>query len=216
MTEKEGQPEISITVPLEIIYDKLYSKTFVEETDPIYDKELQGKAIIAGKNVTLLRFRPRLKLTQIQIRTTTNGRPKLAAKPLFHFSPTVDEDNHEDDYPDEIAKPKDVGEVEADLDISIDQKNGRIQINPKYAVLEAKISSGAENEPEPFCQLTIPLRLEDLKVELPLGVSKFNVPFPAPINKTFVNSGTEFPIQGTIDSNNIVFKYPIDLEEQQK
>ena len=115
-----------------------------------------------------------------------------------------------------IAKPKDVGEVEADLDISIDQKKGRIQINPKYAVLEAKISSGVENKPEPFCQLTIPLRLEDLKVELPLGVSKFNVPFPAPINKTFVNSGTEFPIQGTIDSNNIVFKYPIDLEEQQK
>ena len=101
MTEKEGQPEISITIPLEIINDMLYSKTFVEETDPIYDKELQGKAIIAGKNVTLLRFRRRLKLTQIQIRTTTNGRTKLAAKPEFHFSPTDDEDNHEDDYPDE-------------------------------------------------------------------------------------------------------------------
>jgi hypothetical protein len=81
-----------------------------------------------------------------------------------------------------------------------------------------KISSGGDkqNEPEPFCQLTIPLQLEKLKVEIPLGVSKFTVPFPTPINKTFVNTGTEFPIQGSIDDNSIVFQYPIDLEEQQK
>jgi len=91
-----------------------------------------------------------------------------------------------------------------------------MRINPKYAVLEAKIRSGGDDDNEPFCQLSIPLQLEKLKVEFPLGVSKFNVPFQAPINKTFVNSGTEFPIQGTIDKDNIVFKYPIDLEEQQK
>jgi hypothetical protein len=105
------------------------------------------------------------------------------------------------------------------VDISIDSSKGKIQINPKYAVLEAKISSGGgeKNEPEPFCQLSIPLQLEKLKVELPLGVSKFNVPFQAPINKTFINSGNEFPIQGTIDDkDSIVFTYPIALEEQEK
>jgi hypothetical protein len=121
-------------------------------------------------------------------------------------------ENNHDDY--EIAEAKHGIEVDADLGISIDQNKGRIQIIPKYAVLEAKISSGGgDYEPEPFCQLTIPLQLKKLKVELPLGVSKFNVPFPAPINKTFVNSGIEFPIQGTIDNNNIVFKYPIDLQQ---
>ncbi len=35
---------------------------FVKEADPIYDKELQGKAIVAGKNITLLKFKPKLKL----------------------------------------------------------------------------------------------------------------------------------------------------------
>ncbi len=32
--------------------------------------------------------------------------------------------------------------VEADLDISIDQSKGKIQIYPKYAVLEVKVNSG--------------------------------------------------------------------------
>jgi hypothetical protein len=213
---------ISISVPLDIINDWLYSKIFVEETDPIYGKDiLQGKAIIAGKNITLLKFKPKLKLKEVKIQRPdhANERPKLRAKAWFHFSPLEDENNHDEhsyDYP--IAKAKNDIDVAADVDISIDQTKGRIQINPKYAVLEAKISSGGDeqNEPEPFCQLTIPLQLEKLKVEIPLGVSKFTVPFPTPINKTFVNTGTEFPIQGSIDDNSIVFQYPIDLEEQQK
>jgi len=220
MTQKEGQGEsnISITVPLRVINDMLDSNTFVEETEPLYGKNvLQGKSIIAGKNITLLKFRPSLKLKKVKIERD-NGRPKLFAQAWFHFSPSHDENDH-DDPRYNIAKAQDDLEVHADLDISIDQNKGRIQINPKYAVLEAKISSGGgeENEPEPFCQLTIPLQLEKLKVEIPLGVSKFNVPFQAPINKTFINSGTEFPIQGTIDDNNsIIFKYPIALEEQEK
>jgi hypothetical protein len=217
MSQRESN--ISITVPLDSISNMLYSKAFVEETDPVYGKDvLQAKATIAGKNITLLRFRPKLRLKNVKI-IQNNGRPKLSAEAWFHFSPSDDKNNHDDDsYPDgHIGKAKDKIEVEADLDIYIDQNNGRIQINPKYAVLEAKISNGSGNEPEPFCRLSIPLQLEKLKVELPLGVSKFNVPFQAPINKTFVNSGTEFPIQGTIDTNkNIEFKYPIDLEEQQK
>jgi hypothetical protein len=198
----------------------LYSKTFVEETDPVYRKDILGKAIIAGKNITLLRFMPEVRLNNVKI-TDNNGRPKLSAQAWFHFSPSDDENNHDDDSypPGHIAKAQDNIKVEADLEISIDQNNGRIQLNPKYAVLEAKISNGGgkENEPEPFCRLSIPLQLEKLKVELPLGGSKFNVQFPAPISKTFVNSGSQFPIQGTIDKNkNIEFKNPIDLEEQQK
>jgi hypothetical protein len=222
MSEKgrQGDSNISIKVPLQIINDSLYSKTFVEETDPIYGKDiLQGKAIIAGKNITLLKFRPKLKLKEVEIIKPKNGRPKLSAQAWFHFSPPEDdENNHDNDYPDiDISKAKDPIEVEADVDISIDSGKGKIQINPKYAVLEAKISSGGgENEPEPFCQLSIPLQLEKLKVEIPLGVSKFNVPFQAPINKTFINAGTEFPIQGTIDDKNIEFTYPIALEEQEK
>jgi hypothetical protein len=223
MSEKGRQSDsnINIKVPLHIINDSLYSKTFVEESDPIYGKDiLQGKAIIAGKNITLLKFRPKLKLKEVEIIKPKNGRPRLSAKAWFHFSPPEDdENNHENDYPDiDISKAKDPIEVEADVDISIDSSKGKIQINPKYAVLEAKISSGGgENEPESFCQLSIPLQLEKLKVELPLGVSKFNVPFQAPINKTFINSGNEFPIQGTIDDkDSIVFTYPIALEEQEK
>jgi hypothetical protein len=224
MTQKEAQGEsnISITVPLDsIISNMLYSKAFVEGTDPVYGKGiLQAKATIAGKNITLLKFnRPNVTLKNVKIKEN-NGRPKLSAEAWFHFSPSDDKNNHDDEsYPDgHIGKARKI-QVEADLDIYIDQNNGRIQINPKYAVLEAKISngSGKENEPEPFCRLSIPLQLEKLKVELPLGVSKFNVPFQAPINKTFVNSGTEFPIQGTMDKNmNIEFEYPIDLKEQQK
>lgn len=213
---------ISISVPLDIINDRLYSKTFVEETEPVYGKDiLQGKAIIAGKNITLLKFKPKLKLEKVKIERPerANERPKLSAKAWFHFSPLEDENNHDEHpygYP--IAEAKKDIDVAADLDISIDQAKGRVQINPKYAVLEAKISSGGDeqNEPEPFCQLTIPLQLEKLKVEIPLGVSKFTVPFPTPINKTFVNTGSEFPIQGTIVDNSITFQYPIDLEEQEK
>ena len=217
--ETSNNNNISISVPLDIINKWLYSKTFVPETGPIYGKDiLQGKAIIAGKNITLLKFKPKLNLTDVKIEPPKgpDGRPKLHAKAWFHFSPSDDENNH-DEYSYDIAKTKDAN-VDADLDISIDQTKGRIQINPKYAVLEAKISSGGneQNEPEPFCQLTIPLQLEKLKVEIPLGVSKFIVPFPTPINKTFVNTGSEFPIQGTIVDNNMTFQYPIDLEEQQK
>jgi hypothetical protein len=222
MSQKEAQGEsnISITVPLDSISNMLYSKAFVEDTDAVFGKNiLQAKATIAGKNITLLRFRPKLTLKNVKIKEN-NGRPKLSAEAWFYFSPSDDKNNHDDEsYPDgHIGKVRKI-EVGADLDIYIDQNNGRIQINPKYAVLEAKISngSGKENEPEPFCRLSIPLQLEKLKVELPLGVSKFNVPFQAPINKTFVNSGTEFPIQGTMDKNmNIEFKYRIDLGEQQK
>src|SRR5215211_7957134 len=156
-----GRSNISITVPLDIINDMLYSKAFAEETtDPIYGKDiLQGKAIIAGKNITLLKFRPKLKLKEAKI-THTNGRPKLSALAWFHFSPTDDENNH---HGNSIADPKE-SKVDADVDISIDQNKGRVQINPKYAVLEVKISSGGgeENEPEPFCKLTIPLQLEKL------------------------------------------------------
>jgi hypothetical protein len=50
MSEKGGKDNSNITikVPLQIINDSLYSKTFVEETDPIYGKDiLQGKAIVA-------------------------------------------------------------------------------------------------------------------------------------------------------------------------
>jgi hypothetical protein len=216
--EAQGESNISITVPLRSINNMLYSKTFVEETDPVYENTLHGKAIIAGKNITLLSFRPKLRLKNVEI-THNNGRPKLSAQAWFHFSPSDDENNHDEDSYPPIGMAKDNIKVEADLDIYIDPNNGKVQINPKYAVLEAKISngSGKENEPEPFCRLSIPLQLEKLKVELPLGVSKFNVPFQAPINKTFVSSGTEFPIQGTIDKNkNIEFKYPIDLEEPQK
>jgi len=222
MSEKGGKDNSNITikVPLQIINDSLYSKTFVEETDPIYGKDiLQGKAIVAGKNITLLKFKPKLKLKKVEIIKPKNGRPKLSAEAWFHFSPPDDdENNHDKDYDYDIAKAQHPIEVEADVDISIDSTKGKIQINPKYAVLEAKISSGGgENEPEPFCQLTIPLQLEKLKVELPLGVSKFNVPFQAPINKTFTNSGNEFPIQGTIEEkDSIVFTYPIALEEQIK
>jgi hypothetical protein len=61
LTEKEGQPEISITVPLEIINDKLYSKTFVEETDPIYDKELQGKSYNRRKKCHLVKVQAKIK-----------------------------------------------------------------------------------------------------------------------------------------------------------
>jgi hypothetical protein len=223
LNEKGGsnrnKQSINITVPLSKI-NELYSNTFVQETDPIYVKELHGKALMAGKSITLLKFRPKLKLKlegEI-IKKGSNGRPMLSAQAWFHFSPT-DNENNQQDYDFEIAKAKERMEVEADLDISIDQNKGRIQINPKYAVLEAKVSSGGEDS-EPFCQLTIPLQLEKLKVELPLGVSKFNVTFPSPINKTFINSGTEFPIQGKIDEQNnksfIHFEYPIDLEEQRK
>jgi hypothetical protein len=227
MSQKEAQGEsnISITVPLDSINKMVYSNAFVEETAPIYGKDiLQAKAIIGGKNITLLRFRPKLTLENVKIENVkikeNKGRPKLSAEAWFYFSPSDDKNNHDDEsYPDDhLGKARKI-EVEADLDIYIDQNNGKIQINPKYAVLEAKISngSGRENEPEPFCRLSIPLQLEKLKVELPLGVSKFNVPFQAPINKTFVNSGTEFPIQGTMDKNmNIEFKYRIDLEEEQQ
>jgi len=198
----------------------LYSK--IKETDTIYsDKELQGKAIIAGKNITLFKFKPRLKLKKNIGITITNGRPKLTAQAWFHFSPIDDEKTQDEEYAkyqDPLAEPRVVknNDFEADLDISIDQSKGRIQINPKYAVLEVKIRSGNNEKEEPFCQLSIPMQLEKLKIELPLGASKFNVPFPAPINKTFVNSGTEFPIQGTIEDNSIIFKYPIALEEQEK
>jgi hypothetical protein len=222
----ESQPQdnrnIDITVPLSVITE-MYSK--IKETDPIYsNKELQGKAIIAGKNITLFKFKPRLKLKkniEITPPTTPNGRPELTAQAWFHFSPIDDEktqDEEYDKYPDDLAKPR-VKEVKADLEISIDQNKGRIQINPKYAVLEVKVkirSGNSENGEEPFCQLTIPMQLEKLKVDLPLGNSKFSVPFPAPINRTFVNSGSEFPIQGTIKGNSIIFKYPIVLEEQEK
>ena len=221
--EAEGDNHINITLPLKIINEMLYSKTFVKETDPIYDKELRGKAMIAGKNVTLLKFRPKVKLKQIKI-NPTNGRAKLYAQASLEFSPTAEENNQEE-YPDDIAKAKN-NDVDADVDISIDQNKGRIQINPKYALLEAKIAvvepktssdSGGENEPEAFCQLAIPLQLKKLKVELPLGVSGFKVPFQAPINKTFSNSGTEFPIRGEKQGNgDIVFRYPLKLEEQQK
>jgi len=216
MSEKEVQQDVRISVPLKIIND-LYSKTFVKGTDPIYNKELQGKAMIAGKTVTLLKFRPRLKLSEISIINPKDpkDRPKLFAKASFYFSAPDDENNQNEDT-EPIANPVDK-EVNTDLDISIDPTKGKIQINPKYAALEAKINSGGgEYEPEPFCQLTIPLKLEELKLEIPLGVSKFDVPFQAPINKKFVNSGTEFPIQGIIENNNIEFKYPIELEEQQK
>src|SRR5215217_4419704 len=113
MNEKENQEtsnnNISITVPLDIINKWLYSKTFVEETDPIYGKDiLQGKAIIAGKNITLLKFKPKLNLTGVIIEPPKgpDGRPKLHAKASFHFSPSDDENNH-DDYTYEIAKTKD-------------------------------------------------------------------------------------------------------------
>jgi hypothetical protein len=220
----KGDNDINITVPLPIINEMLYHKIFVKEPDPfvkepdpIYDKELQGKAIIAGKTITLLRFKPKLKLKQpIEIITNANGRPKLKATAWFHFSPADDEDNQEHNkYP--IGNPIDNLTVEADVDISIDPAKGKIQINPKYGVLDVKVNSGRgdENE-EPFCQLSIPLQLEKLKVDLPLGLSGFSVSFQAPINKTFTNSGTEFSIPGKIENKNIVFKYPVDLEEQQK
>src|SRR5215213_1357974 len=181
----QGNSNINISVPLSVITE-MYSK--IKETDPIYsNKELQGKAIIAGKNITLFKFKPRLKLKKT-IEITPNDRPELTAQAWFHFSPIDDEkiqDEEYDEYQDPLAKPQ-VKEVKADLDISIDQNKGRIQINPKYAVLEVKIRSGNSDDEDPFCQLTIPMQLEKLKVELPLGASKFNVPFPAPINKTFV------------------------------
>lgn len=222
MNEKELQRDnnISIHVPLMIFNDMLYSKTFVNETDSIYDKELQGKAMIAGKNVTLLRIKPQLKLREVVIRSN-NGRPKLYGKAWFHFSSTGDADNRED-HTDEndIANAKDKIDVEADVDISIDPNKGKIQVNPKYAVFEAKIRSGdgGDNEPEPFCQLSIPLLLEKLRVEIPLGVSKFSVPFAAPIKRTFTNSGSDFSIPGAIEkgSNSIVFKCPVELVEEEK
>lgn len=207
------------------MYSKIFVKKtdpFAKEADPIYSEELQGKAIVAGKNITLLKFKPKLKLGEkIKIEhndsnNTPNGRPKLRGIAWFHFSP-LDEKLDQETYDDPISKPIE-RPFEADLDISIDQSRGKIQISPKYAVLEVKVKSGTGNtDEEPFCQLSIPLQLEKLKVELPVGVSKFNVQFQAPINKTFSNPGSEFPIQGMIDkSNNIVFNYPVELEEQKK
>jgi len=231
LAEKGGgadmnRQSISITVPLSNI-NEMYKRTFVDETEPIYNTELQGKAMIAGKNINLLRFRPKLKLKIIEIKQGPNGgRPIISGIAWFHFSPTDDENisptdgknNQSDkgrDITRAITKP-----IEADLDISIDQNKGKIVIKPKYAVLEAKVRIGGGAEQEPFCQLTIPLKLESLKMELPLGVSKFNVPFGPPIKKTFVNSGSEF-IQGKIvnqdnQDKNIVFTYLIDIEEQKK
>jgi len=226
---EQGYNGITINVPLEIIND-MYTKIFVKKTDPfakeadpIYNEELQGKAIVAGKNITLLKFKPKLKLgEQIQIEhndgnNTPNGRPKLRGTAWFHFSPLDEKVDQETYELHPISEPMEKP-FEADLDISIDQRGGKIQISPKYAVLEVKIKGGTGNtDEEPFCQLSIPLQLEKLKVELPVGVSKFNVQFQAPINKTFSNSGSEFPIQGTIDkSDNIVFNYPVELEEQKK
>ena len=90
---------INISVPLTIINDMLYSK--IKETDTIYsDKELQGKAIIAGKNITLFKFKPRLKLKKnigIPI-PVTDGRPKLTAQAWFHFSPIDDEKTQDEEY----------------------------------------------------------------------------------------------------------------------
>ena len=220
---QQADSNIRITVPLEVINKMLYSE--ITETDAIYNNEVRGKAIIAGKNITLFRFKPKLKLKKEIKLEANNARPKLHANAWFHFSPIEDE-NHEDNdykvYNDPIAEPKETS-IEADLDIYIDQAKGKIQIIPKYAILEAKIRSGEgekdgkneQNSGAPFCQLTIPLQLEKLKVEFPLGASKVNVSFPAPISKTFVSSGTEFPIPGIVEDNDIVFTYPIELKEQE-
>ena len=53
---------------------------------------------------------------------------------------------------------------EADLDISIDQSKGKIQISPKYAVLEVKVKSGTgDTNEEPFCQLLHSITAEKVK-----------------------------------------------------
>jgi hypothetical protein len=207
--------EISLTIPIFHISDKIYSKTFDEESDPIYQEELQGKAIVAGKSVTLLRLKPTLRLRDIKIPSESsegNGKAKaeLTGKAWFHLLPKDDAKTHdEDDY---YSSQQ---EFRADLDVSIDQKTGRIQINPKYATLEAKVKIAISKE-EPFCQLTIPLKLESLKMEFPVGVKTSNVSLPPPVKKNFIiNSGSEF-IEGDVGQDSIVFRYPIEIEEPKK
>jgi hypothetical protein len=209
--------EISIIIPISQISEKIYSKTFDEESDPIYQKELQGRAIIAGKSITLLRFKPTLRLQDIKIASGNKGengkaKAELTGKAWFHLLPKEDAKTHdENDY---NSSQQD---FRADLDISIDQKTGKIQINPRYAALEAKVGI-ANSQEEPFCQLTIPLKLESLKMELPVGVRTSTLSLPPPVKKGFIiNSGSEF-IEGDVgqDNNNIVFRYPIEIEEQKK
>ena len=212
--------EISLTIPISHISDKIYSKTFDEESDPIYQEELQGKAIIAGKSVSLLRLKPTLRLLDIKIESASSdnkpessegnakAKAELKGKAWFHLFPKDDAKTHdENDY---YSSQQ---EFRADLDVSIDQRTGRIQINPKYATLEAKVAISKE---ESFCQLTIPLKLESLKMEFPVGVRTSNVTLPPPIKKNFIiNSGSEF-IEGDVGQDSIVFRYPIEIEEPKK
>jgi hypothetical protein len=215
--------EISLTIPISYISDKIYSKTFDEESDPIYQEELQGKAIIAGKSVTLFRLKPTLRLRDIKIDSGSsdnkqessegNGKAKaeLTGQAWFHILPKDDTKTHDedDDYSSQQI-------FRADLDVSIDQRTGRIQINPKYATLEAKVGI-AISKAEPFCQLTIPLKLESLKMEFPVGVRTSNVSLSPPAKKTFIiNSGSEFIEGNAGQDDNIVFRYPIEIEEQKK
>jgi hypothetical protein len=207
--------EVSITIPISHISTKIYSKTFDEESEPIYQQELQGKAIIAGKNITLLRFKPTLRLRDVKIESPSKGgnskaKAELTGMAWFHLLPKDDAKTH-----DENSYYSRQQEFSADLDISIDQRTGRIQINPRYATLEAKVGIAISNE-EPFCQLTIPLKLESLKMEFPVGVKTSNVSLPPPVKKNFIiNSGSEF-IEGDVGQDSIVFRYPIEIEEPKK
>jgi hypothetical protein len=54
-------------------------------------------------------------------------------------------------------------------------------------------------------------------MEFPVGVKTSNVSLPPPVKKAFImNSDSEF-IEGDVgQDNNIVFRYPVEIEEQKK